>query len=107
MAEKWFAVIDSDGNAVSFGTVLAEPEELEANGLTAVKVTEDDVQSPDRVWDASKKTFIDAPPPELTPEQQTAEQLIAEARADLSSSSASKAAKREAAAFLKTMGELR
>lgn len=58
MAEQWWAVIDSTGEAVSFGTVLADP--LPA-GLVALKVT----QQPDekKRWDAATKALVDVPPP--------------------------------------------
>lgn len=120
-SRKWVAT-DADGNIVQTMEVIwpdghPDPDgaieetraEVEGKGLTFVILDSDD-ELPDpssKVLDIKTKRFKEKPPPEPTAEERTVEQLVDEARADLNNPSASKAAKREAAAFLKTMGELR
>lgn len=66
----YYAVIDAEGNAVSFGDVLADDAHLEENGLSTVEVDEALAQDPNKVWDAASRSFVDRQP---TAEEQARE----------------------------------
>lgn len=59
-AEKWWAVVDTDGRLVSVGTVLADPL---GEGLIAVGV---DGPGTGKVWDPQARAWAD-PPPAVAP----------------------------------------
>lgn len=61
----WFAVVASDsGEAVSFGTVVADPL---PPGLTALPLSEADADALNRgraLWDAASRSVVMRPPSE-------------------------------------------
>lgn len=62
MSEQWYVVVDESGNAVSIGTVLADPM---PDGLAAVLLSDADVNAFNAggVWDAATRSVIVPPPP--------------------------------------------
>jgi len=55
--EKWFAVVvKADGEAVSFGTDLADPM---PDGLEAIEI--DHQPGPDELWDPATRTVVPRP----------------------------------------------
>ena len=72
---KWFAVIDASGNAVSFGTVVADPL---PDGLTAVEI-EGQPDKGVRKWDAQTRTMV----PDVRVAKQTTEEKLDAALAEL------------------------
>lgn len=57
MAAAWYAIVDGKGEAVSFGTVLADPI---PDGLSALPI---DGPPGDRLWNAKARRLEDPPPP--------------------------------------------
>lgn len=60
--DPWYAIVDGSGVLVSTGTVIADAEQLAANGLTAIKI---DGPPGDREWDVATRAFR-APAPAPT-----------------------------------------
>lgn len=59
MSDTWFAIIDADGRAVSYGTVVADPL---PDGFTARPLTDDEVatlQAPTgALWDTETEAVV-------------------------------------------------
>lgn len=63
MDERWFVVINDEGQCVSIGTVVADPL---PDGLTAIPILDADAASLTTgggVWDAATRSVIVPPPP--------------------------------------------
>lgn len=58
MSEQWYAVVDSIGNLVSSGTVIATPEELSEKNYHSIAIAGDPAGL---IWDVATQTFV-APP---------------------------------------------
>lgn len=52
--EQWYAVVDVEGSAISFGRDVASEEELTSSGLTAVPVDRQPDENHD--WDKATRT---------------------------------------------------
>lgn len=75
MGDTWFAVIDADGNAVSFGTVVADSL---PDGLTAIELPADQaamMAAGPWAWDSAIRSVVALPQP--VPESVEARQLRA------------------------------
>lgn len=60
MTEQWYAVVKSDGELVSTGTVIADDKELAAQGFHKIAI---DGAPGIRIWDVATQTFVDPPVP--------------------------------------------
>lgn len=103
MADRWFGIIESDtGKLVSTGTVLAD--ELPP-GMEIIELgTEGPPEG--KIWDPASRGFVDPPAPPVSPEEQAARGLVAQAKASLKNPQAANEDRMRAATFLRSMGEL-